>query len=185
MYEKSKLLSGITLFGILLVFTLTLAALTGCGTIPPDHSAPPNTSETTSDNNVNAEKVYNPNVVKKDFKEYIPLLGLTREALIGTLNEEPASIDEGGLEFKKAGIRVWFDPDSYTKVEQIFTMREDIDFNGAKVGDTIGKFRMAFGEPLSDRNGDAHFKYNDIFLSVNYDTATEKTVAVYILKNDF
>lgn len=55
----------------------------------------------------------------------------------------------------------------------------------SKIGDKIGRFKEVFGSPVSDKNGDAHFKYNSIFLSVNYDTKTGETYAVYILRKDF
>jgi len=122
---------------------------------------------------------------KNNFTEYIDLLGVSKEKLVGTLNEKPSSIGEGGMEFKKAGIRVWFDKKNNNQVEQIFTMRNDLDLNGAKIGDKISIFKEVFGNPVSNKNGDAHFKYKNIFLSVNYDTNTEQTYAVYILKNYF
>jgi len=120
---------------------------------------------------------------ENDIAQYVNLLGLSKEELISTLNEEPNTIDEGGLEFKETGIRVWLDQD--TLVAQIFIMSDAIDLNGVKIGDTISKFKEVFGETVSDSNGDAHFKYEDIFLSINYDTQTEETFGVYILKNDF
>ncbi len=171
------------------VLALSLAGFSGCSLAEPDGSAAQNNSRDASGISAaesnDAESVYSSDAVKQSFTDYIALLGLTREELVRALNEEPVSIDEGGLEFERAGIRVWFDPDSFTKVEQIFTNRKDIDFNGAKIGDPISRFKEVFGAPVSDENGDAHFKYNDIFLSVNYDTATETTVAAYILKTDF
>ncbi|KZL90513.1 hypothetical protein [Clostridium magnum] len=62
---------------------------------------------------------------KRNFKDYISLLGLSKEKLISTLKEKPSSIGEGGVEFKEAGIRVWFDKKSNTQVDQVFTMRKD------------------------------------------------------------
>ena len=46
---------------------------------------------------------------KNSFFKYINLLGLSKEKLFRNLNEESKFVDEGGLEFEKAGIRVWFD----------------------------------------------------------------------------
>lgn len=122
---------------------------------------------------------------KMNFNDYINLLGISKEKLLSTLNEKADPVDEGGLEFKKAAIRVWFDKKSYTQVEQVLIMGKDINLNGVKIGDNINKFKEVFGIPISDRNGDAHFKYNHIFLSINYDKNTKETYAVYILKNDF
>lgn len=118
------------------------------------------------------------------FEKYFDLLGTTKETLIETLKEDPSKIDEGGLEFKENGIRIWFNSE-YTAVSQVFTDRADIDFNGAKIGDKIDSFKVAFGEPVSDNNGDMHFKYDNGFISVNYDTKTEATFAVYLLSEDF
>lgn len=122
---------------------------------------------------------------KNNFAEYMNLLDLSKEKLISALNEKPSSIGEGGVEFEKAGIRVWFNQKNNDKVEQIFTMRNDLNLNGVKIGDKISRFKEVFGNPVSDKNGDAHFKYNNIFLSVNYDANTGQTYAIYILKNDF
>jgi len=95
---------------------------------------------------------------KNNFIEYIGLLGLSKEKLISTLKENPNSIGEGGVEFKKSGIRVWFDKKNNTQVEQVFTMRKDIDLNGVKIGDKISRFKEVFGNPVSDKNGDSHWK---------------------------
>lgn len=116
---------------------------------------------------------------------YIGLLGLTKEELVKNLGEEPEKIDEGGLEFKKAGIRIWFDQTNYKTVEQIFVMNPDFDIHGVKLGEKIDKFKEVLKDPVSDQNGDAHFKYNDIYLSINYDTNTQVTYGLYLLKNDF
>ncbi|ALB46311.1 MULTISPECIES: hypothetical protein [Clostridium] len=122
---------------------------------------------------------------KNNFTEYMNLLGFSKDELISTLNEKPNSIGESGVEFKKAGIRVWFDQKNNDKAEQIFTMRNDLNLNGVKIGDKISRFKEVFGNPVSDKSGDAHFKYKNIFLSVNYDANTGQTYAIYILKNDF
>jgi len=123
---------------------------------------------------------------KNSFLKYISLLGLSKEKLLSTLNEEPTSVDEGGLEFKKAGIRVWFDQEQNASVSQIFTQRTDIDLSGVKIGDNVDKFKKVFGSPVSDENGDIHFKYKeDAFISVIYDSKTEETKAVYFLKENF
>ncbi|MBE5979457.1 MAG: hypothetical protein E7249_10005 [Paenibacillaceae bacterium] len=116
---------------------------------------------------------------------YIGLLGLTKEELVKNLGEEPEKIDEGGLEFKNAGIRIWFDQTNYKTAEQIFVMDPDFDIHGVKLGEKIDKFKEVLKDPVSDRNGDAHFKYNDIYLSINYDTSTQVTYGLYLLKNDF
>jgi hypothetical protein len=57
--------------------------------------------------------------------------------------------------------------------------------NGMRIGDKIDKFTEKFGEAVSSGSGDMHFKYEDVFLSVNYDVSTGKTNALYILKKDF
>jgi len=116
---------------------------------------------------------------------YIGLLGLTKEELVKNLGEEPEKIDEGGLEFKNAGIRIWFDQTNYKTAEQIFVMDPNFDIQGVKLGEKIDKFKEVLKDPVSDRNGDAHFKYNDIYLSINYDTNTQVTYGLYLLKNDF
>jgi hypothetical protein len=115
--------------------------------------------------------------------ELYHLIGLTKDELKQILKEEPAVVDEGGLEFENYGIRVWFDKES--KVSQIYLLNEEIELNGVKTGDKITKFKEVFGDPIKDENGDAHFRYEDYYLSVSYDTKTLETFSVYLLKEDF
>lgn len=116
---------------------------------------------------------------------YVSLLGLSKEQIISKMNEEPVTVDEGGLEFKKVGIRVWFDEETHKYVSQVYTANKDIDFNGAKIDDNISVFKEKFGTPVSDKNGDIHFKYGTAYLSIVYDVSTEKTIALYVLKDNF
>jgi len=118
------------------------------------------------------------------FELYFDLLGSSKQDLINDISEKPESVDEGGLEFKETGIRVWFNTDTDV-VNQVFTQREDLDFKGAKIGDKVESFQNAFGEPISDQNGDMHFKYKEGYISVIYDTQTQNTFAVYLLSEDF
>ncbi|MVX66462.1 hypothetical protein GKZ28_22565 [Clostridium chromiireducens] len=188
--EKSKIWFAACIIGTI---TISSASIMGCGTKKSPKIDAENKGisvEKVSENSDEMEDKKPIEVTKSDdgknnFTEYINLLGLSKEKLISKLNENPSSVGEGGLEFKKAGIRVWFDQKNNDQVEQIFTMRNDLNLNGVKIGDKISKFKEVFGNPVSDKNGDAHFKYNNIFLSINYDTKTEQAYAVYILKNDF
>lgn len=122
---------------------------------------------------------------KNSFTKYLSLIGVNKSKLKDILNEKPNIVDEGGSDFKKAGIRIWFDDKRYTFVEQILIMNKDIDINGVKIGDNISGFKKVFGSPISNKNGDAHFRYKNVFLSINYDVLTGKTYGVYILKNNF
>ncbi len=118
-----------------------------------------------------------------DFERYIKLIGLDKEKLISTLHEEPTTIDEGGLEFPKSGIRVWFKDYGVGPVQQVFINKNDVDFKGIKIGDKISSFKNVFGKPVNENisSGYSNFKYNEVVLSVYYDSKTEKTFAVYIL----
>lgn len=162
------------------------------GTKDTNASAPSDnttdTETTPSDNNAGTEVT--PSETPTDvseavsFTQYFDLLGKSKEDLIKNMGEDPSTIDEGGLEFKDNGIRVWLDTENKT-VSQVFTQRSDIDFNGALIGDKIDSFKNAFGDPVSDKNGDMHFKYQNGYISVNYDTKTNNTFAVYLLSKDF
>ncbi|WP_312430023.1 M56 family metallopeptidase [Lacrimispora sp.] len=118
------------------------------------------------------------------FKSYLDLLGLTKDELLNSMDEETESVDGGGMEFKKSGLRVWFDWDTNT-VSQVYIASSDTDFNGAIIGDNIENFKKAFGDPVSDQNGDIHFRYKDAYISVNYDMQTKISCAVYLLSEDF
>lgn len=204
MNKKRNSFSLITLSAALFL-TAGLAVLSGCGAKEASANPSVNTSVTASgsatDNSgssdakttegvspvqstQNAPTESGDRTLENTLDGYVKLLGLDKDELVKAVGEEPDSIDEGGLEFKKAGIRVWFDAKSGT-ADQIFTQNKDIDLNGIKIGDTIDKFEEVFGKPVSDRNDDMHFKYNDIFLSLNYDTTTKETFALYLLTTDF
>jgi hypothetical protein len=45
----------------------------------------------------------------KSFEHFFSLLGMTREQIIAVLGGNPTPVDEGGLDFGKTGIRVWFE----------------------------------------------------------------------------
>lgn len=118
-------------------------------------------------------------------EKYMNLIGQPREKLIGQLRENPVAIDEGGLEFKKAGIRLWFkDYGNGPVVSQIFTQKKDIDFKSARIGDNISSFKKVFGNPIRNKNGEAYFKYKRMILLFNYDLKTGDTVCAYFLAKD-
>lgn len=121
-----------------------------------------------------------------NFENYIKLIGLEKEKLITTIGEEPETIDEAGLEFAKAGIRVWFKDYGTGPVQQVFINKKDVDFKGVRVGDKIESFKNIFGKPVKEDISSAYsnFEYNGIVLSVYYDPKTEATFAVYILDKD-
>jgi beta-lactamase regulating signal transducer with metallopeptidase domain len=114
------------------------------------------------------------------------LLGMSKADVTSAFDGlAPEAVDEGGLGFDKVGIRVWFDVKTYTKVAQVLIMSDAVDIDGVKVGDGYKAFKDKFGKPVSDTNGDAHFKYGDVYLSVVRDTSTDKVISVYILAEDF
>lgn len=121
------------------------------------------------------------------FEALSGLLGMTRDELIAAMGDEtPVDVDEGGLGFEKAGIRVWFDDATHTKVAQVFIMTDAIDLNGVHMGDSLDSFKKVFGDPISDSNSDARFQYKDFYLSVIHDAGSEsdKTVGIYLLQEN-
>lgn len=119
----------------------------------------------------------------KNMSQLKELLGLSKEELIKRINSEYATVDEGGLEFTKPEIRVWFDEKG--KVNQIFTANTALDFDGLKIGDKIQTFKEKFGEPTKDITGETHFKIGDVFISVYYDSETGISNSIYLLAEDF
>ena len=79
-------------------------------------------------------------ITHNSFENYIALIGLTKDELIDKLGENPTTVDGGGLEFKNAGIRVWFGNSQDKVVEQVYIRRADIEYKGLKVGDKISDF---------------------------------------------
>jgi len=199
MVNKIKKSFLLILGSMIFVFTISSVGLSGCSSKEtPSESTnnaavttgkENNTENTQSTNSPESTMQSTPNATnsegdKNSLTSYISLLGLSMAKLADTLKEEPSNVDEGGMEFKNAGIRIWFDTETGT-ANQIFTQNKNIDINGAKIGDKIDKFKEKFGKPVSNNNGDMHFKYGNVFLSVNYDTVTGITYALYVLEKDF
>lgn len=116
-------------------------------------------------------------------EKYVGFIGMSRDEIIEVVGEEPSTIDEGGLEFEKAGIRVWFENDGKA-VNQVFTQNKDVDFKGAKIGDKIEQFETAFGAPVLEATSSTYsnFDYEGLVLHVEYDSSSEKVYAVSLLK---
>ena len=121
-----------------------------------------------------------------DFESYMKLIGLSKKKLISVLGEEPTTVDEGGLEFSKTGIRVWFKDYGKGPVNQVYTDKKNVSFNGVKIGDKISNFKNVFGKVVKENTSSAYsnFEYKGIILSVYYDSKTKITFAVYILSDD-
>lgn len=122
------------------------------------------------------------NEEKNTVGEYAKLIGLSRDEIVKKLGEKPNFVDEGGLEFPSIGIRVWFGEDGKT-VNQVFMNRTDIDFNGARVGEKVEKFKSIFGKITAEDKEAAYvnFDYEGLVLHVPYDHKTEKVIAVYLI----
>ncbi|MEL4106124.1 hypothetical protein AAFA46_04680 [Oscillospiraceae bacterium WX1] len=120
-------------------------------------------------------------------KDLTALLGMTKDSLLKAIPETPVTVDEGGLGFEKTGIRVWFDDKTHTTVAQVLIMNDTIDINSLKLGDNFGAFKDVFGTPVSDTNGDAHFKYGDIYISTLREQSdlNGKVISVYLLSENF
>ncbi|MDD5430653.1 MAG: hypothetical protein PHP03_00255 [Candidatus Pacebacteria bacterium] len=117
------------------------------------------------------------------FEKYFPLIGLTREQLIATLGEQPNPIDEGGLEFIKANIRVWFDQKEHKTVEQVLIWDKTVSYKGLGIGNNISEFKKIFGQPtIEDVNSAyANFDYKGLILNVYYKPETGETTGAYVL----
>ncbi|WBW97183.1 hypothetical protein [Oceanirhabdus sp. W0125-5] len=175
---------------IMICITLLLSiTMIGCTNNQESNEKKDNTNQDTiisaegSQKETSKEEVTISDNDKNTVEYYAKLIGLGREEIIDAMEEEPTVIDEGGLEFSKADIRVWFIEDGKT-VDQIFTQNSEIDFNGAKIGGDIEDFKKAYGEPTAEDAGSAYsnFDYESLVLHVQYDSNTGKVIAVYLMK---
>lgn len=116
------------------------------------------------------------------FDMYLNLLMMTLEEADQALGEESEKTEDESFYYKNQGITLWLDRGF---VSQVLIMNSEVSFNGAYVGDDIQKFKDVFNEPSQDINSEAHFNYDNKFLIVQYDTKTGKTVAVYLLSEDY
>ncbi len=192
MTENLKPLTHFKKRMLALLAAVSLLALSACAAQPPagsSGSAGQASSSGSAQSGTSSAGSSQPEDAEfTDLLSLTKLLGLTQEELIATIGENTTeSVDEGGMAFETPNIRVWFDEATHTKVAQILIMADDVDLNGLHLGDSLSDFTEVFGESLSDKDGDAHFAYNDVFLSVVYDTSTEahETVGVYVLQEDF
>lgn len=119
------------------------------------------------------------------FERYIPFIGKSEADLTSEIGEEPAAVNEGGLNYRKAGIKAWTNG-STGNVVDIYTSTNNMDFNGLKVGDAIDAFQKAFGTPTKQDTKAAYsvFPYKGISLTVNYDAATMKVTVVHIAASE-
>ncbi len=122
-------------------------------------------------------------ITENNLEKYTALIGMTEEEVNVALDEnDPATIDEGGLNYIVPGIRVWMTKDG-EHVDQVFTNNYSADFKGAHVGDDLQKFIDAFGEPVSNENGTAEFSLdNGLALQAHCDENSNSVVAVYIIE---
>ncbi|WP_312940811.1 hypothetical protein [Oscillibacter sp.] len=192
MTGKTKPLTSLKKRMLALLAAMSLMALTACTGQPPAGSSgsagQASSSGSTQAGTSSAGSSQAEKTESMGLSDLTGLLGLTQEELIAAMGDEtPETVDEGGLGFEKAGIRVWFDTDTYTKVAQVLVMTDRIDLNGLHLGDSLSDFTEVFGQPLSDKDGDAHFAYEDHFLSVVYDTdsASNTVISVYVLQENF
>ncbi len=176
-YRKSKWPS--TLLTITLILIVGLIGLTGCKSTDNAAEITVTAAPTPA---VTEAQVSDGTSDQSNLTELEGLLGLSKKELISKLGDIYNLVDEGGLEFTNLGIRAWFDDKGITN--QVYTNKSDIDFNGAKIGDSINSFKNVFGDTLSDNNGKALFKYDNCYLSVFYDTGTETVYAVYLLSEE-
>lgn len=116
--------------------------------------------------------------------EYAALIGVNKTELPALLKEEPVTVDEGGQEFIKNQIRVWFFYDNkVATVSQVYIMDSNITFSGIKIGEGIDQFKKALGKPTAEdtSSASAYFKYGKLELQISYDPATKKTFAAYLV----
>ena len=81
---------------------------------------------------------------------------------------------------------MWFKDYGAGPVQQVYTNKKDIEFNGVKIGDKISSFKNIFGKPVKEDTNSAfsNFTYKGIVLSIYYDPKTEITFAAYILDEE-
>ncbi len=116
-----------------------------------------------------------------DLQAYAALIGMTKTEMAQRLKDEPTPIDEGGVAFPTSGLRAWFDENG--RAVDIYIDSKDVDFEGARIGDTVESFKEAFGAPINENTESAYavFAHEGLFLDVNYDPATGVVVAVHLL----
>lgn len=139
-------------------------------------------SETKGDLSEEDEEKNDSKELQDKFSLYLSLLMLTLDDTDKWLEEEAVKNEDESFDYVKHGIRVWLDR-GY--ISQVLILDSDLNINGASVGDDLQQFIDVFGKPSFDDNGEAHFSYECKFLVVQYDIKTKKTIAVYLLSEDY
>jgi len=120
--------------------------------------------------------------MSENVDKYRVLIGLKQLRIEAMFDEAPEDINDSGIEFEHSGIRIWFDEVNGRAVH-VMILSKDVDFNGARIGDSEQAFDDAFEKVVDNHPGSGYkdYEYVDLVLRLYYDAASGKTEAVSLM----
>lgn len=168
---SSGLKSG---FKLLIAAVLLAGMVSACASEVPETEAPapPPMSETASFFSNMSDNV----------DKYRILIGLKQSRIEDMFDEASQEIKDAGIEFSNSGIRIWFD-EAHGRAVHVMILSKDVDFQGARIGDSEYAFDEAFEKVIDNHPGSGYkdYEYEDLILRLYYDAASGKTEAVSLM----
>ena len=120
--------------------------------------------------------------MSENVEKYSILIGLKQSGIESMFDETSSEINERGIEFKKAGIKIWFDED-HGRAVHVMIVSKEVDFHGARIGESEQAFEEIFGKPVDSHPGSGYkdYNYENLILRLYYDAAGGKTEAVSLM----
>ncbi|MDK9710104.1 hypothetical protein [Acidaminobacter sp.] len=120
--------------------------------------------------------------MSENVEKYRVLIGLKQSRIEAMFDETSEGINDSGIEFKHSGIRIWFD-EAHGRAVHVMILSKDVDFNGARIGDSEQAFEDAFEKVIDNHPGSGYkdYGYEDLVLRLYYDAASGKTEAVSLM----
>jgi hypothetical protein len=170
-----RFLSGLKLSiaGVLLI-----AMVSACGAQPVKTEAPAEVPQASPQND--AASFFSS--MSENVDKYSILIGLRQAGIEAMFDESSTAIHDQGIEFKNAGVKIWFDED-HGRAVHVMIVSKEVDFNGARIGASEQSFEDIFGKPIDSHPGKGYkdYDYENLILRLYYDAAGGKTEAVSLM----
>ena len=170
-----RLLSGLKLS---IAGFLLIAMVSACGGQPVTPEAPAEVPPTPP----KSEAASFFSSMSENVDKYSILIGLKQAGIEAMFDESSTEIHAQGIEFKNAGVSVWFDED-HGRAVHVMIVSKKVDFHGARIGDSEQVFEEIFGKPIDSHPGSGYkdYDYENLILRLYYDAAGGKTEAVSLM----
>ncbi|SCZ76410.1 hypothetical protein [Acidaminobacter hydrogenoformans] len=159
---------------------LLIAVVSACGAQPVKPGAPAETPPAPAPQKSEAASFFSS--MSENVEKYSILIGLKQSGIEAMFDETSSEIKEEGIEFKEAGVKVWFDKD-HGRAVHVMIVSKEVDFHGARIGDSEQVFDEIYGKSVDSHPGSGYkdYDYENLILRLYYDAAGGKTEAVSLM----